>query len=982
MADLVEEASRKETYDLLIVTDATASMGGYLGALRESIPEILALAKLSGAFSRLGVLAYKDYTDPPNEIAAWSGWNAPNLRQFVHDLQATGGGDFPEAAKTALIRGLQAVNKKSQTLVLWYSDAPPHHASIQSYQNDAVEAKAFPPGAVDWVKLCNTARRRNSTVFSFIPRSMESAFASFYVLLSETTGGICIASNSTDSTLISRLTLGVILQWMGCGTSAMDDVLRKSSATLLRYAQSPLTANPKPSDELLGSRGYLPPARSASKSAQTALLQIIRTQLEVANIPTSTLNTESFNPGKRFADPAESAFRDLVYESLRDIIQTNVACLTYNPVFGQLWRAVCKDTGARKAELADLFSEYVGKVDGAEKKAVLRQWLEDSFDQTEEIERIIERHCANGPTPMVYLDFDADVQLTRTELLEVSRSCYAEVLKKIARVFTHLKLVEPGVTLAPLQRSIPLTLPPRDFYRILPHLIVPGTLYPARAAALTAIVSLITAVPFLAESATALLATTKGKWLDLEVPENISFDCARFLLSAPVGVVLTAGEKRVYEAMRRYKLIELNLDAPLTVRVPWTPQKTRGPGDQKVQCDRCLIRRSVTIMSHERSNLCGLCVTGNLPVRMITQKFPGVVEAESCWVECSTKDCRAQYVVENVAGLRIRPRCHYCRQGISCPWIECSVCTNRIIVPRAFRPSSAASYTCPACTNSQWAEKCIAAEESTVRALNAQNGVAWLGFPAANAVDLFSGKSAFKLMQAHGASVFGNVSAARMPPLILGGKTVRKTQDVIAEVEARVGRGEVILASCALCFEEMPRAKLGVACGRTGCTQLVDDACLHEWYGQNAPGNLLNMMQLMCPFCRRAPAVKTLARYNRRAAVLGGIQAAIDDRRWLYAWCMDCASAKRAFERTACTEERVAPITGFRCEECRGPRRRKGPVACPNADCGYMVEKVDGCNHITCICGTHFCYACGEEFYAHTIYAHMKSEHGSFYDDY
>jgi hypothetical protein len=144
--------------------------------------------------------------------------------------------------------------------------------------------------------------------------------------------------------------------------------------------------------------------------------------------------------------------------------------------------------------------------------------------------------------------------------------------------------------LAPNQRSIPLSLPPRDFFRILPHLVVPGTLYPARAASLTAILSLITAVPFLREPATVLLASVKGTWIDLDVPENISFDCARFLLSAPEGLVLTPKEKRVYEAMRRYKLIELNLNSKIEVRVPWTPQKTRGIGDSKIQCKKCLIR--------------------------------------------------------------------------------------------------------------------------------------------------------------------------------------------------------------------------------------------------------------------------------------------------------------------------------------------------------------------------------------------------------
>ncbi|KAJ6468765.1 hypothetical protein C8R45DRAFT_1017511, partial [Mycena sanguinolenta] len=878
-----------DAYDLLLVTDGTASMGGYLDALRASIPEILALAKLSGAFSRLGVFAYKDYSDPPDQIVAWSGWNAPALRTFVSDLDA-------RAAKTALIRALQAANKESKTLVLWYADAPPHHMSIQSYQNDVAEAKAFPPGAVDWVKLCHIARRRNCTLFCFTPRAMKVQYSSFYVLLAELTGGVCIGSKSgsTDSAHISRLTLGVIMQWMGRGTTTMGHVIRASNAVFLRYQKSPRTAVPKPTDEGLGSRGYLPLSHSASKG--TPLLPITKAPLELSNIPVRSSTLQSFDPGKRFADPAESAYRDLVYESLTGIIRTNVACLSYNPVFGQLWRAVCKDADTRKTELVDLFSVYVGKVTDTDEKAALRQWLEDSFDQTEEIERIIKRHCANGPTQMVYLEFDADVHLTRTELLDVSRSCYSGVLKKIARVFTHLKLVQPGVTLAARQRSIPLTLPARDFYRLLPHLIVPGTLYPARAATLTAVVSLITGVPFLKDSATALLATAKGKWLDLDVPENISFNCARFLLSASEGVVLTARERRVYEAMRRYKLIELNLDAPIGVSVPWTPQKTRGPGDVKVQCVKCLVR----------------------------------------------------YVC-----FEIRPRCYYCRNNAPCPWLECSVCTNRVIVPHLYRTGEK-KYTCPGCSNANWAEMSIVTEDTTLRILNRENGRGWLGLSDANPI--LDGKPAFKLMQAFGADVFGKAPVNAAPKLLLRQKVLRDTVKTLTQLESWVGSGEVVLASCALCFKEMPTGKLVPACGRTGCAQLADDGCLREWYGQNEPGKLLNMMQFTCPFCRRKPTVKTLARYNKRAAVLCGVQEAMGDRRFLYAWCIQCGCAKQAFERTACTEEGVAPISGFKCEVCRRPRPGR-VVVCPNPDCGYGVAKSGGCNHITCVCGTHFCYA-------------------------
>ncbi|KAF8202650.1 hypothetical protein K438DRAFT_2015248 [Mycena galopus ATCC 62051] len=955
-----------DAYDLLVVTDATASMGGYLDALRSSIPEILALAKLSGVFLRFGVLAYKDYTDPADEIVSWSGWNSDALPKFVQDLDPSGGGDFPEAAKTALIRGLQAVDKESKTLVLWYADAPPHHISIQSHENDVSEAKAFPAGAVDWVKLCHTARRRNCTVFSFTPNSMDIAHSAFYVLLSELTGGISISSKagSKSSSLISRLTLGVILQWIGHGVSDMDEVLLESSAVLLRYEQSPLTAKPKPTDEGLSSAGYLPPSYRPG-STGTPLRKILSTSLDTSHIPTATFGAQAFNLAKRFSDVTETSYRDLVYESLASIIRANVACLTYNPIFGQLWRAVCKDPSPRKTDLVNLFSEYVGKVTEAEKKVALRQWLEESFDQTEEIEVIISRASDDGPR--IYLDFDSDVQLTRTQLLEVSRSCYSGVLKKIASVFTHLKLVEPGVTLAPSQRSLPLKLPPRDFFRILPHLIVPGTLYPARAASLTAIVSVITGVPFLQDSATALLATTKGKWLDMKIPENISFDCARFLLSAPEGLILTAAEKHTYEGMRRYQLIELNLDAPLVAKLPWTPQKTRGPGDVKVQCRKCLVHRSITLMSHIHGDVCGFCVSGELSPAKVAAQYPKIDNAESCWVECCRKTCRAQYVVEDVAGLKIRARCHYCRKRIPCPWLECSSCSNRIIVPPRFRTAiEQKSYTCPPCANSEWASNAIVAEETTARALIAQNGMDWLGFAHKNILD---GKSAFKLMAAFGDGVF-DATFKTDATFTLNNKKVQNPTSIITQIEDRIGRGEVVLSTCALCFEDVPHTKLVPACGRTGCSQLVDEHCLHEWYGQNGPGKLLNMMQFACPFCRRNPTIKTLSRYNRDAVALGGLRDAMDDRRFFHAWCMDCGFAKRAYERTACTEDGIPLITGFKCRECTAAARAAEPenefvrenqehlrakaekaamwqgvdglytVVCPNQDCQARITKV------------------------------------------
>jgi len=52
---------------------------------------------------------------------------------------------------------------------------------------------------------------------------------------------------------------------------------------------------------------------------------------------------------------------------------------------------------------------------------------------------------------------------------------------------------------------------------------------------------------------------------------------------------------------------------------------------------------------------------------------------------------------------------------------------------------------------------------------------------------------------------------------------------------------------------------------------------------------------------------------------------------------------------------------------------------CPS--CQAWVEKVEGCHHISCRCGVHFCWICAGVFDANSIYDHMTRVHGDWYND-
>src|ERR1700689_1797401 len=111
---MASQTTGAEVYDLLILVDSTYSMSSYLASLQTSLPQIIQISTLTDCFSRIGLLAYRDYCD--KELLDWSGWLSPSaildepkvdLIQAAKKLYAMGGGDGPEATKTGLARAYE-----------------------------------------------------------------------------------------------------------------------------------------------------------------------------------------------------------------------------------------------------------------------------------------------------------------------------------------------------------------------------------------------------------------------------------------------------------------------------------------------------------------------------------------------------------------------------------------------------------------------------------------------------------------------------------------------------------------------------------------------------------------------------------------------------------------------------------------------------------------------------------------------------------
>jgi len=132
LVEVLTMSERLGQLDLVFVVDNTGSMGPYIEQTKSKILEIIRTIKKEELCHRLriGLVAYRDH--PPEETT----WvtqkfeltsDTHKIEENVKHMQASGGGDGPEAVSTAMqVTNRMEFLRDAAKVVVLVADAPPH----------------------------------------------------------------------------------------------------------------------------------------------------------------------------------------------------------------------------------------------------------------------------------------------------------------------------------------------------------------------------------------------------------------------------------------------------------------------------------------------------------------------------------------------------------------------------------------------------------------------------------------------------------------------------------------------------------------------------------------------------------------------------------------------------------------------------------------------------------------------------------------
>jgi hypothetical protein len=125
---------RKVGLDVVLVIDATDSMQFVIDTVKARLIKLITSLRAMVPTSRIGIVAYRDKGD--EFVTKWVdlSFSTGKLQDFLANLQAGGGGDWPEAVYEGLEVATNDLSwrKKSKRIIILVPGSPPHPETVSN----------------------------------------------------------------------------------------------------------------------------------------------------------------------------------------------------------------------------------------------------------------------------------------------------------------------------------------------------------------------------------------------------------------------------------------------------------------------------------------------------------------------------------------------------------------------------------------------------------------------------------------------------------------------------------------------------------------------------------------------------------------------------------------------------------------------------------------------------------------------------------
>ena len=938
----IEDTYSNEDIYILFTMDSTCSMGDFYESAKQSFEQIAAVTRLFPNTVYVAILLYGDYDYV--KVTSFSGFKntLKELFNFTEQHHMKGGGDIPEAQKTALnfvFRVIEKLREKrgngSKIIHIHLTDAPPHHKynvlSANSYYDVEERALTHRNELFDWIKICQKFYDMGIMTYT-ITNSDMFYYYSFYALLGKT---IVIPQANTNT--ITKAIMGVILQNIGI------EFERKSDFKFTVFQENPIVNGKFIMNNENNALGYLPGVQNRlTHTVDFIIKPIMRVNLKEM--------IKVFRSDSKFQDKALIIFKKL-------FVPNKVLCLTYNFVVGRLWREVCKmRDDERVIALQKTLSSLPAKL-GSEGEQ-LQKWLRDSYDATEDIMEEISKIKKSLPALVRIPGFE---DMEQKELLEITRSCDTSSFQKILEALSGIKIQTSGDL---PEHYVPIDTKTNRIFALLPHLLCPGTLFSTRPALIAATIAYLSGNDIFVERAKEFLLKHKGLWIKLDDDLNFSQGFIKLILKVPFA--LTNNELTLFSKINHLLDVREKLNKTFTINVGFTPKRGQTYWDIKEKCRVCKRKRSLTLLNADGT--CGLCIA--VPKESWPEPSALGGACKSYLISCN--ECSGLYaridikdIDDYTGGLCYS---HRISRKKTAPYYSCERCGNKYIseandgniVPK-----------CMQCTKEK--NNSIEEEKVTLRTIIEENPQLWryIQINPINASNITNWSNPMKL---------GEIELVEIPEeklqLFNRGRPILNSDNVFHEIMEYIRDGAT-QELCCLCMDMHHIGSFTDLCGNHNCGIKACKGCMKNWYGNVTRGNVIVQGQLCCPFCKQKPKQITVKPYNRWLYII--IHTEFDNK-FVYGWCKTCHKAKIVCPKE-CAGANPEFNGKFECDQCVNPDPSSILIKeCPGRGCSAKTSKGSGCNHITCpICRENWCFECGKAFgknYSSDLYDHMWETHG------